>query len=187
MPGRLRYSYHGFCQQLNQCVNLPGVMAAVLLWMRQEQLQFRQVILKTYERSFIMKSLKVHSASLVSCLLLASVAGVSNADYDSMLNGADVTAQGNYPEWSLTISKKGNKVSFTTDSGTYDYKYPAAGPTLVSAKNTTVYNVPNKEHVMNIQVKDVACEDSVTGTSYGSAVFVWLDDAGYAGCGNVTR
>jgi uncharacterized membrane protein len=134
-----------------------------------------------------MKALILQTARFVSCIVLVSFAGVSTADYDSLMHGADVMAQGHNPEWSMKIKNKGNKVKIdATGVGDHKFKHPALGPTLRSKQNTTVYHVPNNSHTMNVQVKDVSCTDTVTGKSHEVRVVVWLDNEGYVGCGDIT-
>ena len=134
-----------------------------------------------------MKSTIVQTPQTVLGILMLSVAGAVNADYDALLHGADVSAQGHNPEWNMTLQGQTNKVSFTSaEIGTLNYKYPAMAPTVISEVNTTVFPVPNNSHVMNIEVEDVTCTDTATGKSHEVRVVVRLDDSDYVGCGDVS-
>jgi uncharacterized membrane protein len=131
-----------------------------------------------------MKTSSKKIARFLSCIAIISVTSVGHADYDALMHGAGVTAQGSYPDWSMKL--KGNKVNFTAaDIGDHNFKHPSMAPTLRSKQNTTVFHVPNNSHVMSVQVKDIACTDSVTGKSHPVRVVVWIDEDGYVGCGDV--
>jgi uncharacterized membrane protein len=131
-----------------------------------------------------MKPLIVKYAGCFQFLFLVSMPGLLYAG-DHASRGIDFKAQGNSPDWHLEIVEKDNKISFTTETGEYVYKYPAGGPMLYPDRNATVYRVPNNEHTMTVTVKGIACQDNKTGKSYETTVIVTFDSKGYAGCGDV--
>jgi uncharacterized membrane protein len=96
-----------------------------------------------------------------------------------------VTAHGNAPDWQLEIPEQGNRIRFTLEGNVGNYRYGKLGPTLYSDKNTHVYRVLDKSHIMSVFVKSEACTDSATGKSHEVTVIVSLDGKYYFGCGDV--
>ena len=96
----------------------------------------------------------------------------------------DFTAFGNRPGWQLAIKGSSRKVEFRNGAETLVYRYPALAPGLRSNGKTTVYMVPNDDHVLSVHIYQTHCQDNMTGTSYETSVTVMLDGTAYHGCGS---
>ena len=119
----------------------------------------------------------------ILCLNLITVSVTSAGD--DATGGPDFMALGKNPDWHLEIINEGSRIIFTTDEGVYEHRYTTLGPSLYRDELTTVYQVPSKDHMMNVTVRGRACQDSVTGKLYDTTVTVMFDGFPYAGCGDV--
>ncbi len=123
-------------------------------------------------------------AMALTTALLGTVSGSAMA-FDTLSQSSHVKAYGNDPDWSLEISGDSNKLAFTIDGETTNYKYANMGPSLYLDRKTMVYRVPNDDHTLSIFVKGKACQDSATGKAHEVTVIIAYDGKGYGGCGDV--
>ena len=126
-------------------------------------------------KSTMLKPLTV----LLACAPLAVAAGGNTGNKDN-----NFMATGHGPDWQLAIDNSSHAVQFDMDTLSLNYHYPKTGPSFYRDTRTTVYRVPNDEHMLSIRVTEQACRDSETGKSHETTVLVILDGKGYYGCGD---
>ena len=98
------------------------------------------------------------------------------------LSGVDFRAVGNEPGWHLEISR-GRNILFVSDYGQSRYEFDAPEPLQDAGARSTVYRVKNKAHTLEVVITGKACQDTMHGDRFESAVSITLDGRSFNGCG----
>ncbi len=98
------------------------------------------------------------------------------------LNGVDFRALGNEPGWYMEISNK-QDILLVTDYGQRTYQFTSA---IINAKpqdRTTIYLAYNNGNSVEIIIKSIPCQDSMSGEAFSATVSVLVNNSKYTGCG----
>ena len=98
------------------------------------------------------------------------------------LNGVDFRATGNEPGWYMEISNK-EDILLVTDYGQRTYRFTSS---IINSKphdRTTTYHAHNKGNMVEIVIKGIACQDSMSGEAFSATVSVIVNNRKYRGCG----
>ena len=98
------------------------------------------------------------------------------------LNGADFRAIGNEPGWHMEISNK-QDILLVTDYGQQTYQFTSA---IIKSKphdRTTSYHAQSNGNNVEIVIKGIPCQDSMSGEAFSATVSVLVNNMRYMGCG----
>ena len=98
------------------------------------------------------------------------------------LNGADFRAVGNEPGWYMEISNK-QDILLVTDYGQQTYQFTSAIINSNPQDRTTIYHAHSDGNSVEIAIKGMPCQDSMSGEAFSAAVSVLINNRRYMGCG----
>ena len=98
------------------------------------------------------------------------------------LNGADFRAVGNEPGWYMEISNK-QDILLVTDYGQQTYRFTSAIINSKPHERTTSYHAQSNGNSIEIVIKGMPCQDSMSGEAFSAAVSVLINNRRYMGCG----
>ncbi len=101
---------------------------------------------------------------------------------DAKLRGADFRAIGNEPGWHLEISR-GYGIVLVTNYGSDRYTFSLPEPTSNQEKRTTVYEVKENGHELEIVLEGRSCADTMSDERFETTVTVTIDGSRLNGCG----
>ena len=98
------------------------------------------------------------------------------------LNGVDFRALGNEPGWYMEISNR-QDILLVTDYGQQTYRFTSA---IINSKphdRTTSYYSQSNGNSVEIIIKGIPGQDSMSGEAFSAAVSVLINNRRYMGCG----
>ena len=98
------------------------------------------------------------------------------------LNGVDFRALGNEPGWYMEISNK-QDILLVTDYGQQTYQFTSAIINSNPQDRTTIYHAHSDGNSVEIAIKGMPCQDSMSGEAFSAAVSVLINNRRYMGCG----
>jgi uncharacterized membrane protein len=104
---------------------------------------------------------------------------------DAKLRGVDYWATGNEPGWHLEVDPHG--LRFITNYGRERYTFTGLQPQVDQANKRTIYKSEGGGSTIMVQIDGKACQDSMSGERFESAVIVTFDGKSYHGCGLALR
>jgi putative lipoprotein len=105
---------------------------------------------------------------------------------NAKLRGVDFRGVGNEPGWYVEIDD-GERITIVTGYGQTRVRTPAPAPETDPQAARTTYRVRTEAHDLTITIEDKACQDTMSGEAFPSAVAVVLDGRQYRGCGRALR
>jgi uncharacterized membrane protein len=98
------------------------------------------------------------------------------------LNGVDFRALGNEPGWYMEISNK-QDILLVTDYGQQTYRFTFAIINSKPSDRTTSYHAQSKGNSVEVVIKGMPCQDSMSGEAFSAVVTVLINNKRYRGCG----
>ena len=98
------------------------------------------------------------------------------------LNGVDFRALGNEPGWYIEISNR-QDILLVTDYGQQTYRFTSAIINSKPHERTTSYHAQSNGNSVEIVIKGIPCQDSMSGEAFSAAVTVLINNKRYMGCG----
>ena len=98
------------------------------------------------------------------------------------LNGVDFRALGNEPGWHMEISNR-QDILLVTDYGQQTYRFTSAIINSKPYERTTSYHAQSDGNSVEIVIKGIPCQDSMSGEAFSAAVTVLINNKRYMGCG----
>ena len=98
------------------------------------------------------------------------------------LNGVDFRALGNEPGWYMEISNR-QDILLVTDYGQQTYRFTSAIINSIPHERTTSYHAQSNGNSVEIVIKGIPCQDSMSGEAFSAAVTVFINNKRYMGCG----
>ena len=98
------------------------------------------------------------------------------------LNGVDFRALGNEPGWYMEISNR-QDILLVTDNGQQTYRFTSAIINSKPHERTTSYHAQSNGNSVEIVIKGIPCQDSMSGEAFSAAVTVFINNKRYMGCG----
>ncbi|MBT8440495.1 MAG: MliC family protein [Gammaproteobacteria bacterium] len=98
------------------------------------------------------------------------------------LNGVDFRALGNEPGWYMEISNK-QDILLVTGYGQQTYRFTSAIINSYPHDRTTSYHAQSNGNSVEIIIKGMPCQDSMSGEAFSAAVTVLINNKRYMGCG----
>jgi len=98
------------------------------------------------------------------------------------LNGVDFRALGNEPGWYMEISNR-QDILLVTDYGQQTYRFTSAIINSKPHERTTSYHAQSNGNSVEIVIKGIPCQDSMSGEAFSAEVTVLINNKRYMGCG----